>query len=89
MTRKREASLELLYEELEPYVRLFACLLFIYGVLRLCRVIGMRSIILDWMEHADLVVTGLSFGVFLLDNVTALFANLYNKWVSGPRQESE
>jgi hypothetical protein len=89
MTRKRQASLESLFDEAEPYLRLFARLLIIYCVLRLCRAIGMRSIILDWMEHGDLAVTGLTFGVFLLDNVIQLFVNLYEKRVASPSREKE
>lgn len=89
MTRRRQASLELLFDEVEPYLRLFARLLIIYGVLRLCRAIGMQSALLDWMEHADLAVTGLTFGVFLFDNVIELFLNLYEKRVAGPSREDE
>jgi hypothetical protein len=88
MTQKKEASLELLFDEVEPYFRLFACLIFIYLGLRVCRAIGMQSIIFDWMERADLVFTGLSFGVFLLDRVMGLVVNLYTKWMSGPPQEN-
>jgi len=89
MARKREASLESLFDEVEPYLRLFARLLIIYLILRLFRAIGMTSGFLDWLEHADLGFAGLSFAVFLLDNAIGLIVTFWGKRLSASSENEE
>jgi hypothetical protein len=90
MLRKMETSVEAIYDEVDPYIRLFIRLFIIWMFLRLFRLIGMSGTFLDWIEHAEMAVAEITIGVFLLDNLVGLFVTAYERRVAGrPLREKE
>jgi hypothetical protein len=80
MLGKVEKSIESLFDEMEPYARLFARLLAIWFVLKICRAIGMGSEFLDLIEHAEIKFAEFTFIILLVDSAMRFLVDRYTQW---------
>ena len=81
MGRKMEDLIESIFDELRLYIKLFAGLLFVYGFIRFFRAIGNTSNILDWIEHAEKFIAGVTLVIIVADTVIHSLKDFYDKHV--------